>query len=305
MDDGHNHTGTFDASVDGYSVANLTNLFMNGIPSNDPAEAGLTVHCFDGMEDFQDPWLPCTDEAWCAQSGEYWSTSIISSRNWHTAGKAGIIMSPKKTKVLCSYYTDFGSYNRGCDVVPEKHRRRRWRVPAGDVSGHHNDDKDIDPGPPNPYNATMLKHMLQISMNNESMHNWTANALYNADNEVNYNEVLIDSRVYTRNLPGSIAAVVFFDDAADSNRTADANEQARIEATKAYVQLLDKYNLTETDLPLLKLRRPDPTLANEPQQKVEIEDASKGAREYLAEHAQQAYRRRRSPPTWMDPADQP
>merc|ERR1712028_220037 len=104
----------------------------------------------------------------------------------------GIIMSPKKTKVLCSYYTDFG--------------------------------------PPNPYNATMLEHMLQISMNNESMHNWTANALYNADNEVNYNEVLIDSRVYTRNLPGSIAAVVFFDDAAESNRTADANEQARIEA---------------------------------------------------------------------------
>jgi len=214
-------------------------------------------------------------------------------------------MSPKKTKVLCSYYTDFGSYNRGCDVVPEKHRRRRWRVPAGDVSGHHNDDKDIDPGPPNPYNATMLKHMLQISMNNESMHNWTANALYNADNEVNYNEVLIDSRVYTRNLPGSIAAVVFFDDAAESNRTADANEQARIEATKAYVQLLDKYNLTEADLPLLKLRRPDPTLAKEPQQKVEIEDASKGAREYLAKHAQQAYRRRRSPPTWKDPADQP
>ena len=54
---------------------------------------------------------------------------------------------------------------------------------------------------------------------------------------------------------GSIAAVVFFDDAAESNRTADANEQARIEATKAYVQLLDKYNLTETDLHLLKLRR--------------------------------------------------
>ena len=39
--------------VDGYSVANLTGLFMNGMPSNDPEEAGLTVHCFDGMEDFE------------------------------------------------------------------------------------------------------------------------------------------------------------------------------------------------------------------------------------------------------------
>jgi len=271
---------------------------MNGMPSNDPAEVGLTVHCFDGMEDFQDPWLPCTDEAWCAQSGEYWSTSIISSRNWQTAGKAGIVMAPRVTKVLCSYYSDFGSFNRGCDVTPKKNRRRRWRVPAGDVSGSggHNDERDIDPGPPNPYNATMLKHMLQISMNNASMRNWTANAVYNADLEVKYNEVLIDSREYTRNLPGSIAAVVFFDDAAEGNLTDDANEQARIEATKAYVLLLDKYNLTESNLPLLKLSRPDPTLAYLPQQKVTIEDASKDAREYLAEHAQQAYRRRRSPP---------
>jgi hypothetical protein len=57
------------------------------------------------------------------QPGEYWSTSIISSRNWHTAGKAGIVMAPRTTKVLCSYYTDFGSFNRGCDVLPKKHRR--------------------------------------------------------------------------------------------------------------------------------------------------------------------------------------
>ena len=121
--------------------------------------------------------------------------------------------------------------------------------------------------------------------------------------------------------------------------------------------LLDKYDLREADLPLLKISRPDPTHADRPQQKVRvrvrvrsrvrsrvrvgvkgyarrpaaaegchrprlslpisphispylreqvaIEDASAGAREYLAEHAQQAYRRRRSPPTWTDPADQP
>ena len=32
-------------------------------------------------------------------------------------------MAPRTTKVLCSYYTDFGSFNRGCDVLPKKHRR--------------------------------------------------------------------------------------------------------------------------------------------------------------------------------------
>ena len=75
----------------------------------------------------------------------------------------------------------------------------------------------------------MLKHMLQISMSNASMYNWTANAQYNADSEVGYNEVLIDSRAYTSQLPGSIAAVVFFDDAAEDGRMDSANEQARIE----------------------------------------------------------------------------
>ena len=29
-------------------------------------------------------------------------------------------MTPRQVKVLCSYYTDFGSFNRGCDVLPKK-----------------------------------------------------------------------------------------------------------------------------------------------------------------------------------------
>ena len=76
-------------------------------------------------------------------------------------------MTPRQVKVLCSYYTDFGSFNRGCDVLPKKQRvnpsprRRRW----------HDPERDLDPGPPNPYNASMLKHMLQISMSNASMYN--------------------------------------------------------------------------------------------------------------------------------------
>ena len=142
-------------------------------------------------------------------------------------------------------------------------RRRRW----------HDPERDLDPGPPNPYNATMLKHMLQISMSNASMYNWTANAQYNADSEVSYNEVLIDSRAYTSQLPGSIAAVVFFDDAAEDGRLDRVNEEARIEATKAYVLLLDKYDLREADLPLLQINRPDPAHADRPQQKVAIDHA--------------------------------
>ena len=82
--------------------------------------------------------------------------------------------------------------------------------------------------------------------------------------------MLIDSRAYTSQLPGSIAAVVFFDDASEDGRLDRANEQARIEATKAYVLLLDKYDLREADLPLLKISRPDPAHADRPQQKVRV-----------------------------------
>ena len=144
-------------------------------------------------------------------------------------------------------------------------------------------------------------HMHQISMSEKddrgdptslaNWNNWTANALYNSGS-AQYNEVIIDSRVYTRNLPGSIAAVVFFDDIATS--ATQVNEEARLQATKAYVLMLDTYNLTEADLPMVKITRPDPLLAAEPQQKVTIEDVSTGTREYLREHTKQAFRRRRA-----------
>ena len=175
----------------------------------------------------------------------------------NTYSNAGIVLSPSKTKVLCSYYTDFGSYGHGCDF---KGHVKRKRVAF------------------RPYNATMLKHMLKISMRPGTEH---------------YNEVLIDSRAYTRKLPYSIAAFVFFEDHTPGDGT-QTTEQARLKATRAYVHMLDAYNLTEAELPLIKVIRPNrlPIAVASPQDAA-VEDASRGAREYLSQHAKEVYRERR------------
>ena len=54
---------TADATfISGMSRRDLHHLFKYGRPSNNLAEVGLTIHCFDGTEDYAAPWMPCHDE---------------------------------------------------------------------------------------------------------------------------------------------------------------------------------------------------------------------------------------------------
>ena len=46
--------------LSGYSVDDLTALFLNGVPSNKLSEAGLLIHGFDETEDYVMPWQPCS-----------------------------------------------------------------------------------------------------------------------------------------------------------------------------------------------------------------------------------------------------
>jgi hypothetical protein len=84
-----------------------------GHPSNNLSEVGLTIHCFDGMEGGQKPFLPCTT-GWCKWSGQWWSSSIIGPKHRATFGDSGIVFDPESNAVLCSGVTDFGSNGRGC-----------------------------------------------------------------------------------------------------------------------------------------------------------------------------------------------
>ena len=87
------------------------------------------------------------------------------------------------------------------------------------------------PRHPDPFKPDELKEMLEISMNN---YDQTSN---------NYNEVLINSSHFVHNLPRSIAAIVYFNDVPVADK---------IQATKAYIQMLDHFpNMNEERIPLL------------------------------------------------------
>jgi hypothetical protein len=135
-----------------------------------------------------------------------------------------------------------------------------------------------------PFSPYQLKDMLDISL--------TVGTLQNGL----YNEVLIDAKTYDRNLPHSILAFVYFYDAPLGDR---------VEVTRAYLDMLDAYNLTEKDVPLLSVaidqddykpltdlerKRLTPEEEAERERKPVLVDESNGARQFLELHSISRYR---------------
>ena len=89
----------------------------------------------------------------------------------------------------------------------------------------------------NKFEQTDLDKMLNMSMFTDDLTNRRGM----------YNEVLIDWRNLTASLPFSIAAFVF---GLDGLNTAEFGGEAV--ATERYIRFLDKYCLTEEDIPLLE-----------------------------------------------------
>ena len=115
-----------------------------------------------------------------------------------------------------------------------------------------------------PYRASQLKDMLKKAMHNKQTGFSTSN------------EVLIDASYYTGHLPASVAAIMFF---------ADATAEDKIIATRAYVALLDKYQVSEAEIPLLKVNRGLDELGNpmqSPSSVATVMDVSASARSFLA-----------------------
>jgi hypothetical protein len=91
----------------------LNHLFKQGKPSNDLESAGLMVHCFDDTEGFEQPWTPC-NSGFCRKSSQWWSGSIINQKLRSVFGDSGLIMTPSKVELLCSYDADSGTLYNGC-----------------------------------------------------------------------------------------------------------------------------------------------------------------------------------------------
>ena len=156
------------------SLKKLTDLYMNGKPSNDLTQVGLIYHGFDGTEKgwpVDDLWHPCT-EGWCQGAVDHWSASIVSHQHKAVFSDVGIVYAPDLNTVMCSCFTDFGSLLSGCNSPIED----------GYEGSTFPEDK--------------LQDMLERSSTDPAL-------------RFAYNEVLVDSHQFVENLPGSVGAFVF------------------------------------------------------------------------------------------------
>merc|ERR1711865_1189496 len=210
----------------GWTLNSLTALLHRGVASNNLASVGLAIHCFDGTENYFEPWKPCkvSKKDHCPQGGAWWSASIINEKQRFTIGFGGIVLAPnnKLTKVECSWDSD------------------------------------------------NLKGMLEKSMGR------TVTA---AGRVGMYNEVVIDAAHYEKHLPNSVAAFVYFNDTV-SGLGVDTTLADKIVTTNAYLAMIDAYNYTEADVPLLQVDREDGLVL----------DVSLGARKFAETHTLQQYR---------------
>ena len=230
-----------------WSAQDLAGIFQRGKPSNDLRQAGLLVHGFDGTElDDTHRWMPCT-EGFCKGAAKWWSTSLINHAHPATWGANGLVLSPSRSKVLCSHYCDFGSLNAGCATsAPD---------------GFNNTGK--------PYPPTYLKDMLQRSM-------------YEAGAMGAYNEVLVDMPEFAANLPHSVAAF-YYKAGADGFKQVEAAHAyvAFLDAfnlTEGSVPLL-KFNMNASGQ-----MDGDAPQVRDVAQSAMMEDVSMGARALLAKH---------------------
>lgn len=239
------------------SADRIRNIYNHGKPSNNLSEVGLLVHCFDGTEDHDAAWKPCT-EGGCNQFQWWWSASIINQVQHDLLGTAGIILHPKYAKVECSWDTDMGSMNSGCG------------------------DKDNLEGltEKDPWGPDHLKDMLEISMQQDNAQHKAGAAL----GIPVYNEVIVNSSYFIKHLPGSIAAVVYFEDHDAEPKTnaggvlgKDTRMADKIAANEAYIALLDHYKLNETNIPLLVMSREGEAGA----ERAHVVDVSSGARRLI------------------------
>ena len=99
-----------------------------------------------------------------------------------------------------------------------------------------------------------------------------------------YNEVLVDSEMYVKNLPASVAAIVY---GLRGGSDGDV-EYDKVRAAQTYVALLDEYGLNESQIPFLKATY-DP-MSNEDEKGPIFVDESASVREFLAEHPFRKYR---------------
>ena len=210
----------------------LDKLFKHGVPSNNLAETGLIIHSFDGTENW-------------AQAGTWKGWFPCTSGFCENAAKwwSGSIIN-----------TDLRNSFGGAALImspSENALMCSYNSDAGTLTAGCANQGGGYFGP-NETMGMMLGHMRRKGYG--------------------YNEVLIDMEVYVKNLPKSVAGIVY-------GLREGLLERDEARAHQVYVRMLDRYNLTEASFPLLKANY-DPS-SNEPIHGRAFIDMSAGARAFL------------------------
>jgi len=192
----------------------LSEAFFNAQPKKHLANVGITVHCFDDTESIMkggnqtepEPWRPCSPGDACP------------AINFGTWWSTSIINWAQRNT--------FGDH--GIILAPDKtsvlcsYPTDAGTMTGGCAMGHPEIDR---------FDGDDLSPMMSMSMF------WQ---------KLGYNEVLINSKDFSANLPGSIAAFVF-----------NLKGQGREGITYfRYHAFLTHFNLKDTDIPLLKANTP-------------------------------------------------
>ena len=166
----------------------LNNRFNRPLEGADPLEAGILIHQFDGYQDPDTPWAPCSagSAAWkCSDERvqNLWhkvSTSVILREMQKTfryipffSVDGGIVLRPRTTQLLCAYGGDGSTDDNkpqcpvstwsqcvpGCGNPPDYCRvvsrdHIGWQHCGFDGAGK----RDIQPFRPSELNALLLQH---------------------------------------------------------------------------------------------------------------------------------------------------
>ena len=113
------------------TVANLNKRFSNGHPSSELVDAGVLVHTFDSLADYEQAWKTCDEETWCWIYSDRFSASLINRRlpsyymganRESTAAEAmgGLIIDPRRlapinASIFCSWIIDAGTMGMQCE----------------------------------------------------------------------------------------------------------------------------------------------------------------------------------------------
>lgn len=202
------------------TLKQINSWYEGGRPSNRIQSAGVLIHTRDNTEQQGGPWkLPFPGER---QFQNFWATSIV---NKDLPGlysyTCGLVLDPAFANVLCSYHTDFTSWNGGCNRTGLS--SLSWDMP----------NKQDTPYPPD-----QLEDMMNASLRLQRP----------ASGNFQYNEVIVDSQAYRQALPGSVAAV-FYVQGGEGDHAGDGDPECAQGAHAALVQL---YGLNPDDVMLLR-----------------------------------------------------